>query len=1048
MAAVGRSYPLWRAGIASSVSRRILALVIVAGLSVALTAPVDASAKGTNAARLEHFRHDRWIQEDGAPSGLDAMAQTPDGYLWLGARDGLWRFDGATFERIDPSSGSPMKDAPVASLHVDHRGWLWIGYGESAGVAVYRNGRLYDAKLSHAPPVISDITSTPDGSTWAQWGGISSRLWRLSHGRWHLVDSSMGLPAGYIMKLLATRRGELWLAVMNPGQSAAGVAYLPVRASRFRLLGGKFDFPGLAEDPGGRIWVTDRRGTGPLNEANLPSTGKRLYPAAPEIRLPDLTFDRWAGAWGATQANGVFRISSVRDPGMQPGSQVERFTNRDGLSSDITKRTLADRQGNVWASTDGGLDRFRYVDVVAASPVPSDPKAGIRLAMTNKGLLYVTSRNTLYRIDKDGNAAIRLRGANAETICGAGGPSIWLIQRKRVLKITPEGQGAAFAPPSELTLDCSQDDVGRLWIITGDRAAWWHDARGWHQAAKAVTPTIGSGIASWRNGAAWALGGSMIAVMQGNRLSRINLARHGLGDIASVNAVRDGYMISMARGVVRLHGDSIQALQGSRYPFANGLRAIVETPSGETWLYGSAGLTRVSTAELHRAFAGRTGSVEQRLFDYRDGLTGGLQRRGFVGTQAVLAEGGRLWFTTAVGLARLDTAALTDRGPPPPAFVRSVAAGGSSYRDPKALVLSPGTKSVRIVYSAISLSSPERLRFRYRLSGVDTEWADPGTRRGTNYTNLGPGQYRFQVIAGDDSGAWNNHPGVLDFRIEPTFVQGTPFRILCVAAVLALLWLIYRLRILAVASQVRARMAERHDERERIARELHDTLLQSVHGLMLRLQHIAESVPSELPIRRGLEETIERAQDVIVEGRDRVSALRPAGSSLDVELIFANLTSSLSAEWTAAFNIRANGQARSLTEMAAGEIAGIATEAMTNIARHSAASRVVVAITYSVKALLIEIRDDGVGFPDGVLRDGSRTGHYGMIGMRERAHRLGGNLVFDNGTEGGAALMLIVPAKSAFVRRPSSLADVYRKIARVLLPKPFRIPGKHRRGHT
>lgn len=1000
---------------------RALLLIAVASATCGLDArEVRPSRQPAQETGLDKFKHDKWTQNEGAPISVSAIAQTPDGYLWLGSRDGLWRFDGAIFERIGAPKGSPMFDASVQHLFVTSKGKLWMGFAQSAGAAVYERGGIVDMKMPRPPPVVTNILEGSDGTIWIEWGGISQRLWRMNHGRWKLADKRLGLPAGYLMTLMRTRAGGIWAPVMAPNQAGTGLAYLAPGAHRFRWLGGKFDYPHLAEDDRGRIWVTDRRATSVLRgETGAPVREGSVYPAIPDVRLPDLTFDGHGGAWGSTQSNGIFHIAAVDRQTSTPNSRVEQFSMRDGLSSDITRQAFADRQGDIWIATDGGLDRFRFADIQSVPVIPADPIAGIHLTASRSGTVYATAREKLYGITAGDQPTIRMNGVRAEALCPSRDEGIWLVQRKHILKIDAQALHEPFATPSDAILACTEDGLGRMWVLTGARDALWHDERGWHWAAKAEASTIGSGIAASPDGVAFASTGSILTIIAGNIRRRIDLARLSLGDITNVSFSPQGFLVTTTSGLVRIRDKKIEYLDSARYPWVKALRAVIQTRRGETWIYGSEGVSRIGTADLDAAFDSPGRAIRRRLFDSRDGLTGGPQRQGFVGEQAVSDAAGRMWLATSMGLATIDPKTVEGENPPLRVLIRSIAAGSGFYRDPKSVVLAAGTTSVRLSYTAVDLAFPERVHFQYRLDGVDDGWIDAGSRRVTTYTNLGPGTYRFHVRAADESGQWSRYEAVLDYQILPTFIQSWSFRLLCGLGLLALLWAAHRLRIRAVARQVRARMAERHDERERIARELHDTLLQSVHALILRFQHVAEQLPAKQPARKALENALDGAEAVIAQGRDHLRALRPPNPTDDLEKLLTGIVGAQQFRLPGMRTIESTGDSLPLTASATEEIGAIATEALFNIARHAQANRLHIAIVYSPQALTMRIQDDGVGLDATVLREGMRDGHYGLIGMRERARKLSADIMFDNGPDGGAEITLIVPAATAFLFKPS-----------------------------
>lgn len=987
----------------------------------------DAPVAGQAVAiRLSHFKHDRWTPSEGAPSNIGAIAQTGDGYLWLGNNEGLWRFDGVTFERVAAPDGSAMVDAGVNSLRVTARGELWVGFSDGAGVAVYRDGRLVDMKMPSPPPVVVQIVEGTDGAIWAQWGGISERLWRYQQGRWQLVDTTLGLPTGFLLTMMRTRDGHLKLPVLSADQRSTGIADLAPGATRFTWLGGAFDFPRLAQDPQGNLWVADGHGTRILQSAGKSAPPTPIYPALHEVRLPMVAFDRWGGLWKTTQSGGIERIAAAAQPGGSPTERIDAFSAIDGLSSDVSKQAFTDREGNVWITTEGGLDRFRYADIVREPSIPADLR-GIGITGMRDGSVAVVSKRMLYHIAPGQPPRLAMRGVDFEALCPARNGAVWVVGKDDVRQIGAESDKARFGvpPTTGMALGCAEDDRNRFWLQAVDRSAWWHDAGGWHHAPTAKASALGQGIVANDDGVAFGTGRTAFAVATGNRILRFDVSRLGIGEVKSINAAQHGFLVSTTRGLVRVRDGQLRAIDAGRYPWVSGLRTIVQTDSGDSWLQDVNVISRLSSADLDRAFDRPGSPLTPRLFDVRDGLANSTQRAGVTGPQAVAGGDGRIWFATSGGLVSIDARHLARIAPPASAAIRSLAAGTKIYRDPRDVVLAPGTTSVRVTFMAASLGTPDRVRFRYKLDGVDEDWVESGTRRATNYTNLGPGRFRFQVVAGDDTGAWSPRGGVVEFEIEPTFTQSWPFRFLCALGGLALIWLAYRLRIRAVAAQVSARLAERHDERERIARELHDTLLQSVQALMLRVEHATSMLPPDQPARKGLVDALDRAQDVVAQGRDHVRALRPAVIVDDLAVTLGDLVSAQGFDPPLADTIRTNGVPRPLAPSAAEQIARIANEALFNIRRHAQAERIAIDVRYGADALIVRIADNGVGIDPDVLRAGMRTGHYGLIGMRERAQRIGADLIFDNAADGGAEVTLIVPTRKAYARE-----DTWRARAR------------------
>jgi signal transduction histidine kinase len=337
--------------------------------------------------------------------------------------------------------------------------------------------------------------------------------------------------------------------------------------------------------------------------------------------------------------------------------------------------------------------------------------------------------------------------------------------------------------------------------------------------------------------------------------------------------------------------------------------------------------------------------------------------------------------------------------------------------------LPPLVRDLAIEYTATSLVAPEKMQFRYKLEGRDRDWHDAGNRRQAFYTDLDPGKYRFRVIAANNSGVWNEEGAALDFSIAPAYWQTTWFRELCVAALIALLWTLYRLRLRQVARQFNATLEARVSERTRIARELHDTLLQSFHGLLLRFQTVLEMMPSGQP-KQLLASTIDQAAEAITEGRDAVQGLR--SSTVETNDL-ANALRALGEQLAAdeggndvVLRLEVQGAPRTLHPVLRDEAFRIAGEALRNAFRHAGGKRIEVELRYDSEGLRLRVRDDGKGIDPQVLSMGGREGHFGMPGMRERAALIGGKLTVWSTPGSGTEVELTIPASRAYATSSSS----------------------------
>ena len=378
----------------------------------------------------------------------------------------------------------------------------------------------------------------------------------------------------------------------------------------------------------------------------------------------------------------------------------------------------------------------------------------------------------------------------------------------------------------------------------------------------------------------------------------------------------------------------------------------------------------------------------------------------------------------------LESSAPPHRSQKPAIYMERIVVGKTPQPVGRELVVPPGSNHIELHFDAIELTSPERVRFQYRLDDVDREWLDPGAAVTAIYTGLPVGTHEFHVRASNADGVWDQIGIVYKIRQQPYFYQTTWFRLSCVAAFLALLSALYRLRLRQVAQQFNVRLEERVNERTRIARELHDTLLQSFHGLMLQFQ-AATNLLSPGEAKQRFESTIDRAAQAITEGRDAVQGLRssavvPNDLAQAINTLGKELASAETNPNGAEFYVEVEGTSRDLRPILRDEVYRIAGEAVRNAFKHAHAQKIEVEIRYDDRQLRLRVRDDGKGIDPKVLSKDGQPGHYGLRGMRERAKLMGGKLAVWSELDSGTELELSIPASRAYetsVRRRSWLVE-------------------------
>jgi signal transduction histidine kinase len=448
----------------------------------------------------------------------------------------------------------------------------------------------------------------------------------------------------------------------------------------------------------------------------------------------------------------------------------------------------------------------------------------------------------------------------------------------------------------------------------------------------------------------------------------------------------------------------------------DGVHALVFDNEGNLWLYSQCGLIEVPKGEIQKWWQKPDTVVHFRLLDSLDGVRPGQAPF----DAAARSPDGRLWFANGFVLQVVDPAHLSRNSIPPPVHVEEIIADRRSY-DPGSNPSLPSlTRALEIDYAGLSFVAPQKVRFRYKLEGHDTEWQEPGSRRQAFYSDLRPGKYRFRVIACNNDGVWNEEGATLDFSVAPAWYQTIWFRVSCVGGFVLLLWALYQLRLQQLERQFGMQVEARVNERTRIARDLHDTLLQSFHGLILRFQAATNLLPERpAEAKQRFESAIDQAAQAVTEGRDAVQGLRSSTvETNDLAMAISALGEELAADGTIAdsalFRMAVEGTPRNLHPILRDEVYRIAGETLRNAFRHAQARQIEVEIHYDAQQFRLRVRDDGKGIDPGILGEHPRPGHFGLHGMRERAKIVGGQLDVWSELDSGTEIELSIPASRAY----------------------------------
>ncbi|MEI9852912.1 MAG: triple tyrosine motif-containing protein [Sphingomonas sp.] len=560
-----------------------------------------------------------------------------------------------------------------------------------------------------------------------------------------------------------------------------------------------------------------------------------LYPSDNFRRRGKTLFDKDGNLWIARRKDGVERLRTPSALGPSKNAEpLLEYRAEDGLTSDTTHKIFEDREGNIWVGTALGLDRFRNANIALDHSLTRPAAYGDILFADAQGAVYIGQRDTVYRVPPGGEPHPVLSGiSEPEAICAGPDRSIWIVLPDEVA-VLQQGHRRTVSLPKNLEdgiYDCGLDRSGRFWMTAGGSGLFRLTAHGWeHLAAQLPNRFSPTQMVHDRSGNLWLMWGTgTVARLDAQKPAIVDVQRkETLGALRTITPAWDGLLLGYDRGIGRLDRNGFSYATVAQIPALTRSMGLIDTGAGETWVFGELGVSRIMTADLDRAFRDRRVRVSARTFGFLDGLP---DLRARARNRGLVRGGdGRIWASTDAGTVWLDPARLSFNAMPPQVTVGSLTASGRRYLDPVSLRLPPGASQITIGFAAFSLAMPERVRVRYRLEGQDRGWINPGTRRQAFYTNLGPGKYRFRVIAANEDGVWNNRGATLDFTVLPTFFESIWFKLIVAILLFALLAALYVLRLRMLTTRMQSQFDIRIKERERIARELHDTLLQGFQG--------------------------------------------------------------------------------------------------------------------------------------------------------------------------------------------------------------------------
>ena len=973
--------------------------------------------------RISQYIHTSWRTEDGsAPAGMYTVAQTSDGFLWFSAFSQLmYRFDGVRFvPLLSPPRGSSTHK--VFEVFGDHAGGLWA---EGNHEIVHLRGGVVSSEFElEGLSSFQNMSEDPDGSLWVVRAANTvsdAPLCHITERAVKCFGKADGIPIVPIDSILADGKGGFWLG----GQTALvhwhdGVSETyPIAALKSNI--GQHGIVSLALGPDGSLWVGilaegPGLGLGQLKHGAVQPFVTPTFDGS-KVEVHETIFDRDGNLWVATAGKGIFRIH---------GNFVDHYGRTDGLSSNSVFGLFEDREGIMWAATTNGIDSFRDPRVATFSASEGLGKdAAVGVLASRDGSIWVANDGSLDHIANGAVSSIRtgsgLPGHQVASLLEDSAGKLWvgvddglyLFENGRFRRL-PEPNNR----PLGMVVALTEDIDGNVWAECAGNPRRLVRIRNFQVREEFPAPQIPAG----RTLAADPQGGIWIGTTKGD----LALFRHGVlekfplnpkGDPVSrrILARADGSVLAATEdGLVELRQGKLQRLTRENGLPCNSVISFVEDKEKRWWFYMDCGVLEMPDSELEQWWSNPKTMVQARLYDQFDGA----QPNAPYFNSGAYSQDGRVWFANGTAVQMVDPSRLSQKALPALTYIESVIVDRKEFAVTDNLKLPPHPRDLQIDYTSPTFLIPQRVKFRYRLDPYDRDWKDAGTRRQAFYTDLSPGNYSFRVIASNSDGIWNSDAAKLDFSIAPAYYQANWFRALCAAAFLALLWVVYLLRVRHLQKQFDMTLDARVGERVRIARELHDTLLQSFHGILLHLQTVSNEL-SGGQTKQKLDNVIGQAAQAIIEGRDAVQGLRASTMesndlALAIKTVGEELAASESSPPRAHFTVQVEGTARDLHPILRDEIYRITGEGIRNAFRHADAQRIEVEIHYDERQLRVRMRDDGKGIDPKLLGDDGRQGHFGLRGMRERAKLIGGKLTLWSEMDAGTEVELSIPAARAY----------------------------------
>ncbi|WP_254063815.1 sensor histidine kinase [Granulicella sp. S190] len=930
-----------------------------------------------------------------------------------------------------------MPNQDIYSLLGASDGSLYIGTG--GGLARLRQGHIYiyPGHLLDIRPLIEE----KEGAIWMAQRGDEDGFHVLCRVG-EKVISCLGTHDGFEVhggySIFSDKPGSVWVGntegIDHWRNNASPATYPFVHIGSTQTGNAYVASFSILED--GSLWA-GVVGAGPGRGLLRFSNGKWNSYVTPQVdgsklSIRHLLADDGDSLWIGTVSNGLYKLHN---------GTLDRFDTTYGLTGDAVNGIFKDREGNIWVLTDAGIDIFRDLSVLtfttregisdesvqAIGVAPdNDVWIGTRHALNIMRNKHISILRPGHGLPTDSVARLYRDSRNTMWITDLAG-RLFYYREGRFVAVSTEKDGTNYVAAYGMT----EDNKGEIWVtalgptremdsllrVDGTHIAERSTPSNHQIMLAAPHPQEGLWAGGYRHGLFWLHDGQFEPIP----LKELD------GGVYRLKAESDGslWIFTTLHNIFRYKNGRIQQLVTQNGLACGSGSNIVDDHVNSHWLYLSCGLVQIRNEELEHWWKDPQYRMETTTFDVTDGFRPGSGALG--SAEPVLSAEGKIWSGNGRVAQVIDTTNLPQYPIPPPVYIEHLVVDHVELPIGDHLKLPLGPREVQLDYAGLSYVNPDKVRFRYRLEGHDRDWTDAGIRRQAFYTDLRPGHYTFRVVACNNKGVWNAQGAAFNFTVPRSWYEMLWFRLLCMFLALIIAYSIYLLRMRRYGTVIKLRFNARLEERTRLARDLHDTLLQTIQGIKMVADQANETLqePTARMFTTRIAEWAERAS---LEGRAALESLRHSTiEDNDLPAAFRKSFNDCVTDKTMRLNISVTGKAREMQPIATDEVYRIGDEAIRNACLHSAGTLVSIELNYN-ENLQLRIRDNGKGIDPSTLNTG-KTGHYGLTGMRERATRIGAKISVLSSLQ-GTDVTLRVPGKFIY-KAPSAnwMTRLYRKFA-------------------